>query len=328
MTSNAAPTVHITRHFDASPERVFDAWLDPQRAGKWLFATPTGQLVRAEIDARVGGAFRFTDRRDGEDVDHVGTYLEIARPRRLAFTFAVPKFSDASTRVTVEINPDPTGGCELVLTHEGVLPQWLEPTRSGWRKILATLASNVDPNAKYGELIEPNTLRFERLLPGPIERIWSYLVEPEKRAQWFGGGGIVEPRAGGLYELNFNHNLLSTNGDAPPPKGYEQIAKGGGPNFRETVLRYEPPRVLSWTWVTGPDGAKSEVTFELSPRDDGKVLFTLTHRKLDPRDLADTAGGWHTHLAILDALLNGREHRRVWAIMAEIEGVYEARLKR
>jgi uncharacterized protein YndB with AHSA1/START domain len=142
MTVDAPGTVRITRRFDASIERVFDAWLDPEKAGKWLFATPTGKMVRVEIDARVGGSFVFTDRRDNEDVEHVGTYLEIDRPRRLVFSFAVPKYSKLFTRVSIDLKPLPTG-CELTLTHEGVLAEWLDSSREGWGKILDALAANV-----------------------------------------------------------------------------------------------------------------------------------------------------------------------------------------
>jgi uncharacterized protein YndB with AHSA1/START domain len=146
---NAAGTLVITRRFNFPIERVFDAWLDPANAGKFLFATPTGKMVRLEIDAKVGGAFNFT-RRDGDDVEHVGTYLEIDRPRRLVFTFAVPKYSAQVTRVTLDLKPLPTG-CELTLTHEGVLAEWLESTRQGWGKIcdgLAALLANDSGAAK------------------------------------------------------------------------------------------------------------------------------------------------------------------------------------
>jgi uncharacterized protein YndB with AHSA1/START domain len=136
--------VKVTRRFTASAERVFDAWLDPERAGKWLFATPSGQMVRVEIDARVGGSFIFVDRRDGEDVEHIGEYRELDRPRRLSFTFRVPKFSpDIATRVTVDIVPQGTG-CELTLTHEGVLPDYASRTESGWTSILDGLAKSVE----------------------------------------------------------------------------------------------------------------------------------------------------------------------------------------
>jgi len=142
MTADASLRLCVTRRFDVSPERVFDAWLDPNKAGKWLFATPTGQMVRVEIAARVGGAFNFTDRRDGEDVEHVGTYLEIDRPHRLVFTFAVPKYSKQITRVTIDIKPLSTG-CELTLTHDNVLAEWFDQTRGGWGKILDALAANL-----------------------------------------------------------------------------------------------------------------------------------------------------------------------------------------
>ena len=128
-------TVKVSRSFRHSAETVFDAWLTPAQAGKFLFATPTGQMVKAQIDPKVGGRFNFTDRRDGADIEHVGEYLEIDRPRRLVFTFTVPAFSREETTVIVEIAPK-DGGCELTLTHERVLPDYAEQTKGGWTMIL------------------------------------------------------------------------------------------------------------------------------------------------------------------------------------------------
>jgi uncharacterized protein YndB with AHSA1/START domain len=146
--STAAPAgriVVVTRVFDAPAECVFDAWLDPNAAGKWLFAAENGQMVRVEIDARVGGRFVFVDRRDGEDIRHTGRYLAIDRPRRLVFTFGVPKYSPLYTRVTIDVAPHGSG-CELTLTHEGVLPDYLEATKSGWTSILGGLAASLANN--------------------------------------------------------------------------------------------------------------------------------------------------------------------------------------
>ena len=137
---NERPTIAIeVRHrYAASPERVFDAWFDAERARRWLFATAGGEMVVAEIDPRVGGGFRFTDRRDGEDVEHVGEYLEIDRPRRLVFRFGVPKYSPDFDVVTIEIAPREDGGCELTLVHR-TAPQWAEGAADGWSGILQGL---------------------------------------------------------------------------------------------------------------------------------------------------------------------------------------------
>lgn len=138
MNSEIKATVRVRRRFQAAAELVFDAWLSPQTACKFLFATPTGQMVRTEIDARVGGTFLLVDRRDGVDVEHIGEYLEIDRPRRLAFVFRVPYYSQESSRVTLDFAPLELG-CELVLLHEGVLPEYEASTEAGWKMILDAL---------------------------------------------------------------------------------------------------------------------------------------------------------------------------------------------
>jgi uncharacterized protein YndB with AHSA1/START domain len=142
MSTDPIVQVRATHRFSQPAERVFDAWLDRESAGRWLFATPTGEMVRVAIDARVGGSFTFVDRRDGDDVEHTGEYLEIVRPRRLVFTFSVPKYSKLSTTVTIDVMPLGTG-CALTLTHDGVLPEYASRTREGWGKIFEGLAATL-----------------------------------------------------------------------------------------------------------------------------------------------------------------------------------------
>ena len=136
---NEPGIVKVTYSFSASPKRVFDAWLNPETTGQWLFATPTGRMVRVEIDPRVGGRFVLVDRRNGEDVEHTGEYLEIDRPRRLVFTFGVPKYSPLFSKVTIEVEPA-AQGCDLTLTQEQVPVEYLSSSEKGWTGILAGLA--------------------------------------------------------------------------------------------------------------------------------------------------------------------------------------------
>jgi uncharacterized protein YndB with AHSA1/START domain len=107
----------VSHRFTAPTERVYDAFLDVSTARRFLYASVTGAIVRAEIDPRVGGAYVLTDRRDGAEVEHSGTYLELERPRRIVFTMFVPGYSTSPDRVTVRITPI-DGGCEVTVTHE------------------------------------------------------------------------------------------------------------------------------------------------------------------------------------------------------------------
>ena len=171
----------------------------------------------------------------------------------------------------------------------------------------------------HGERVAADTLRFVRRLPGPIENVWEYLVDPEKRGLWL-ASGPTEPRVGGKIELHFQHRNLTPVVE-PVPERWKSVENGH--IARETITRYEPPYVFAFTWAT--EGTPSEVTFELS--EEGKdVLLVLTHRRLDDRaELIGTAGGWHTHLDILADRLHGRTPGPFWSAALRHDEYYEKR---
>jgi uncharacterized protein YndB with AHSA1/START domain len=128
----------VSRQFGASPQHVFDAWLDSKTAGQWLFAA-RGQIICVEIDPRAGGWFHIVERRNGENVEYVGEYLEMIRPRRLVFILYADKYSLDFERVTVLFHPH-RAGCELSLTHE-TTPELAPRLRRDWIEALNGLAA-------------------------------------------------------------------------------------------------------------------------------------------------------------------------------------------
>jgi uncharacterized protein YndB with AHSA1/START domain len=139
--NTASPiTLRVTRRFNASAERVFDAWLDPAHARQWLFATPTGKMIRVEMDARVGGRFVVIERRGDIDAYHTGIYSVIDRPRSLAFSFSVNEQMTDTAQVQIDIVPL-AQGCELTLsqTLPAKFADYAERTQQGWTTMLAGL---------------------------------------------------------------------------------------------------------------------------------------------------------------------------------------------
>jgi uncharacterized protein YndB with AHSA1/START domain len=166
----------------------------------------------------------------------------------------------------------------------------------------------------YPTVVSPTEVRFERLLPGPIESVWSYLTDAKKRGEWL-AGGPMELRVGGKVALRFKHSELSPN-QAPPPEQYRKM-DAEGHHAEETVTEIDPPRRLAFTW-----GGNSEVVFELAPKD-GKVLLTLTHRKLpNEEERNDVSGGWHCHLTVLADKLEGRTPPAFWDIFRKVSTEY------
>jgi uncharacterized protein YndB with AHSA1/START domain len=173
----------------------------------------------------------------------------------------------------------------------------------------------------YGVLTAPDTLRIERILPGPIERVWQYLTDSDKRAKWLAAGD-VEQQVGGQVEHTFRNSELSPANDIPPPK-YSDCA--GDVPMLGKVTACEPLRLLSYIWNAG-SAEESEVSFELAPHKD-EVKLTLTHRRLTrPSERLSVASGWHTHLNILRDILSGKTPEGFWKVHTQLEKEYMERL--
>jgi len=172
-------------------------------------------------------------------------------------------------------------------------------------------------NDQKGTFTSRAELRFIRILPGPIERVWDYLVDPDKRARWF-AGGPMELRPRGKVTFLIRHRNLSPN-EVPPEE--HKASHDADRLMSGTVTRCEPPRLLAFTFSHYGD---SEATFELTPQ--GRdVQLVLTHRGTG-EDLSYMPGfgsGWHTHLAHLVALLEGAPPPPFWSLHAQLKPDYD-----
>jgi uncharacterized protein YndB with AHSA1/START domain len=166
----------------------------------------------------------------------------------------------------------------------------------------------------YGELTEPTTLKIQRLLPGPIERVWAYLTESERRRQWL-AAGEMEMKVGAAFEFVWRNDELSNPpGERPPGFPEEQ-------RMQCQITALDPYRKLTFTWQGSGD-----VSFELEPKGE-QVLLTVIHRRLpDRKTLLMVAAGWHMHLDILVARATDKAPAPFWDGWSRLQRDYDQRI--
>jgi uncharacterized protein YndB with AHSA1/START domain len=140
--------------------------------------------------------------------------------------------------------------------------------------------------ADRGESIRVPGVRFQRTLPGPIERVWAHLTDPAQLSGWYDAGSLIEPREGGTVSLNGGH-------------------------IRGVVTQWRPHVRFAHSWnVFGPGELVSpypESYLTLEPAEAGQGIdLTLTHMPVLERFEAQTAMGWATFLDILEDTVAGR----------------------
>lgn len=170
------------------------------------------------------------------------------------------------------------------------------------------------PPDAYGRLTGPMTLTIQRLLPGPIERIWAYLTKSELRRKWL-AAGEMGMKPGTSFEFVWRNAELN-DPPSPRPEGHSEEHR-----LVCEITEFEPPRRLAITW-----GRSDGVVFELEARGQ-RVLLTITHRRLPDRETMLMVGaGWHAHLDVLVARVNGEEPAPFWDTWRRLRDEYARRL--
>lgn len=174
----------------------------------------------------------------------------------------------------------------------------------------------------YGETTEGGALRFVRLVPGPIERVWSFFAEPEKRALWLAGGEIGQT-PGAKVTFAFDHARITPHADDVPPEKY---AYAGNETMTGTIIIFDPPSHMVFSWP-GHGSDMTEVSVRLSEAGNNKVRLELVHSGIGGwSDLIGASAGWHVHLDIMLAHMEARVPPPFWATHTASELDYESRL--
>jgi len=175
---------------------------------------------------------------------------------------------------------------------------------------------------KYGEKLNKTAIRFVRNLPGPIERVWAYIAEAEKRALWL-AGGETSAEIGGDAIFEFDHSKITPHDEDVPDK--YKTPDGSlefDVRFVSKVLAHDPPHHLKVTWCESnePD---SILSFTLTEKGD-RVELVLLHEKVPSKDyMLGILGGWHAHLDILENRINDKKPGPFWANHETLETEYK-----
>jgi uncharacterized protein YndB with AHSA1/START domain len=297
------PRLTLVRRLRQPIDKVWAALTTPERLAAWMGVEWLGDGGSLRVGAPFDYRFAKTD------LESRGRVLALDPPRVLEHSW----FENIPPAAVVRWALEPDGeGCVLTLTHSAGPPEDGPRTAAGWTQIIESLAASLgEPGAEAGggmdawrrrrdaysaafppqalrdgrrtEVEGRPALRFERRLAKQAAEVWSALVQPEALKRWLQAEATIDPHPGGRFHL---------------------VLGGGSSHVQGTILRWEPPRMLEYTWPESNAGAGSVVRFEVFDESPGSRLV-LTHILPDGRDLADFASGWHWHLDALERALEG-----------------------
>jgi uncharacterized protein YndB with AHSA1/START domain len=260
--------VRVQRRYDATPGEIWAALTDPASLGRWL-------APAARVEPREGGAFEL-DFPTGSTTRMSGRVRMVEPGRVLELEWSYPGEPDSVVRFEIEEAED---GARLVVDHRGLERAAATGYGEGWQHHLERLRGALGLGEVRAEG-EHAGLRYERLYNATPTEVWAAFTDPDSIRRWLFAEAVVEPRAGGRFELRWG----------------EDAARG-------QVVAWDPPHVFEATW--DESNVESVLRVEISPSGEG-ALLVLDHRGLTRPSAVGTGAGWHAHLSALGDLLTSR----------------------
>jgi uncharacterized protein YndB with AHSA1/START domain len=296
--------LELTRAFVQPIEKVWDAITDPDRLRRWMGIEWLGDAGPLEAGARFDYRFANTD------METRGHVLVIDPPR----VFEHSWFENIPPAAIIRWALEHDGpGCVLTLTHTRGPPEDGPRTAAGWTQLFEALEAELDGHPpgsagggmeawrrrrdEYAAAFPPEALRdgrrvevdgrpalrFERRLAWPPEAVWAALVDPGALRRWLRAEVVVDPVAGGRFHL---------------------LLADGATRVDGVIRRWEPPRVLEYTWPDTSAGEDSLVRYEIFADGEGSRLV-LTHALTAGGEPGAFAAAWHWRLDTLESTLAG-----------------------
>jgi uncharacterized protein YndB with AHSA1/START domain len=266
----------------APPERVFAALTEPADLKTWF-------ADEVEVDARVGGAFRFWGKHVyGAPKAGAQRLTRFEPGQALAFTW---ELHGKPSEVTLELSPgDPEknpGGTTVAGSH--VFPDGPTIARARemvddlWRIHNGNLAAHLagGEGMMRPDFADPNPeVRVSTVIDAPVEKVFQAFIDPELLTRWSGAPTpVIEPRVGGAYSYGWTYEVDG-----------RQVTSG--PTH---IIEYEENHklVTDWPdWRGDPEVPVQRVTWLFDDLD-GKTRVTVIHDGfVRAVDISDYPFGW------------------------------------
>ncbi|MEZ5339437.1 MAG: SRPBCC domain-containing protein [bacterium] len=307
----ARPAIEVVRTLRFPLERVWQAWIDPQKFAQW-WAGPELESTGITADVRVGGEFSWGLRRpeSGDSYTAHGRYEEIVEHERFVLSWDSIRNGEAyvsGARVSISFR-SVSGGTELRILHEFLgEAEMCRHYSEGWASAVEKLAVHLDLDGNVQEhLGEPSRAILLRLeLPLSAAAIWPLLTEAGRITQWFPQEAELDARPGGSYSFLWRR-----------PDGSTHRRSGA-------ITVAEAPLLLDMEWYPTDwdpqqgseqdwrEAARTLVHWRLSETGQGSCVVSLRHEGFGYGEGLDMifrghASGWQEYVTNLREVASGR----------------------
>lgn len=107
--------INLSRNVDATPDEVYDVWLDKTSEGSPWFGVPKVILDEPQVDGLFYTMYQF----EGQEIAHYGRFIALEKPRVIQYTWVSEATHGMESLLTVTLEPK-DGKTQVNVNHANV----------------------------------------------------------------------------------------------------------------------------------------------------------------------------------------------------------------